>query len=124
MATISSHVLDSVIGSHAAGIRVQCYKRSSSGEATLLFDKQANEQGRVSESIAMAQDCDPVEVELVFHSRQYFATQPLPDDGYQILDVVVVRLSLPEPDDNYHVPIMLAPHSYSVWWSGATPDAS
>lgn len=124
MATISSHVLDSVIGSHAAGIQVQCYRRSASGEATLLFDKSANEQGRVSEAIDMPQSGDPADVELVFHSRQYFETQSLPDDGYQIMNVVVVRLSLPDPHANYHVPVMLAPHSYSVWWSGATPDAT
>jgi len=45
MATISSHVLDSVIGTHAAGIRVQCFRRDAGGANTLVFDQKANEQG-------------------------------------------------------------------------------
>ena len=122
MATISSHVLDSVVGTHAAGIRVECYRLESTGTTTLVFDKKANEQGRISESVEIPQGRHAAEFELVFHSKAYFEGQTLLEDKYQIMNSVVVRLSLPDPNDNYHIPIMLAPHSYSVWWSGMKPD--
>ncbi len=121
MATISSHVLDSVIGTHAGGIRVECRYLAEEKSPQLVFDKIATDEGRISETI----DCEPwgenPEVELIFHSAAYYESMSLPDDGYQIMERIVVRISLPDPVGKYHLPIMLSPHSYSVWWSGK-PD--
>lgn len=119
MATISSHVLDSVIGTHAAGIRVECFRREHNGATMRVLDCHADEQGRICETLNFDQDDQHVQYELVFHAKAYFAKQALPDDGYQVLSAVVLRLDLPDAQGNYHLPIMLSPHSYSVWWSGA-----
>jgi len=124
MATISSHVLDSVIGTHAAGIRVECYQRSSSGSSVLLFDVVASAEGRLSQSIDNSNTDSGTEFELVFHSAAYYQSATLPDDGDQIMRKVVLRIELPEPEATYHLPIMLSPHSYSVWWSGNPVTAS
>ncbi len=123
MGTLSSHVLDSVIGTHASGIRVECYQRLPNGSWTQVFDTQASDEGRISESVGTLEDPADTEYELVFHSKAYYERMTLPDDGYQIVNTVVVRVVLPEPDAKYHIPIMLSPHSYSVWWSGQ-PNAS
>ncbi len=116
MAQISSHVLDSVIGTHASGIRVECYKKASDDTGQLIFDVVASAEGRISESVDTTGS--DTEFELVFHAADYYRSVQLPDDGYQILTKVVLRITLPEPGDSYHLPIMLSPHSYSVWWSG------
>jgi len=120
MANISSHVLDSVIGNHASGIRIQCFARSANGDSTLLFDKFADEQGRIAESVEPQHTSE--QLELVFHSKAYFADRALPVDGYQIMKCITLRLDLPDGQGNYHLPIMLSPHSYSVWHSGAASD--
>lgn len=124
MTTISSHVLDSVTGTHASGIRVCCYQLHENNLRSEVFDIQAGIDGRIAEAIHTESNADALEYELVFFSSDYYASQQLPDDGYQIMNTVVVRLSLPDPGATYHVPLMLAPHSYSVWWSGAAkqPD--
>lgn len=119
MATLSSHVLDSVIGTHASGIRVCCYQLNEDDSRSEVFDVQAGSDGRIAEVIQVEPAPDTLDYELVFYSRDYYASKQLPDDGYQIMNTVVVRLNLPDPDATYHVPLMLAPHSYSVWWSGA-----
>ncbi len=118
MATLSSHVLDSVTGTHAGGIRIECFKRLAGGETVLMFDVNASAEGRMTEIVDIEADA---ELELVFHSANYFQTMHLPDDGFQVMNTVVVRISIPQPDHIYHVPIMLSPHSYSVWWSGNPP---
>ena len=123
MATISSHVLDSVIGTHAAGIRIACFQRDTSGNTTLVFDKLADEQGRIKESVQWSASEPQAGYELVFHSAEYYGALQLPDDGYQIMRTVVLRLDLPDAKANYHVPLMLSPHSYSVWWSGVDPSS-
>jgi len=115
MATISSHVLDSVSGDHANGIKVQCYQVNSPTERTLLFDETASAEGRISEEVDVS---DSSTVELVFQAAEYFAGIGAPDSGVQIMPEVVARLSLPDATAKYHIPIMLSPHSYSIWWSG------
>ena len=117
MATISSHVLDSVIGDHAAGIRVACYRITSETSREKLFDVIGNEQGRIAEAVEINQSDTSVEVELVFHSAAYWNAQPATPPANQIMETVVVRFAIPEPDDKIHIPVMLSPHSYSVWWS-------
>lgn len=119
MAIISSHVLDSVRGDHASGIRVECLKRSPTGKQIQLFDVIASDQGRISEVINVGLSHSPDDqFELVFHSQTYFDSYVSTSLNEQILQCVVIRLNLADPDGSYHVPIMLAPHSYSVWWSG------
>ena len=56
--------------------------------------------------------------ELVFHSADYFAAQTESAQKKQILNVVVVRITLPDPEMKYHIPLVLSPHSYTLWWSG------
>jgi len=123
MATISSHVLDSVIGNHASHIRVECYRCSADGQSTRMFDVVASDEGRIAETVDVAADKagQETQYELVFHLADYYRKMQLPDDGYQVLQTVVVRISLPVADDKYHLPIMMSPHSYSVWWSGKPP---
>lgn len=119
MATVSSHVLDSVIGTHASGIRVVCYQRNADAQTTPIFDVCATAEGRISETVNVQSGA---EYEMVFHSADYYQSMQLPDDGFQVLKTVVVRIEMPVPDAKYHLPIMLSPHSYSVWWSGNPPE--
>jgi len=117
MATVSSHVLDSVLGTHASGIRVECFSRDATGSSTLVFDCVADAQGRIKESIQLDDSASAKTFELVFHAKDYFETLHGTDDGEQIMEVVLVRLALSNNTATYHVPMMLSPHSYSVWWS-------
>ncbi len=117
MATISSHVLDSVVGDHARAIAIDCIRVS---DRSVLFSSIANREGRISETVAIEPSA---EYELVFHTAAYFADRhPLPSDGGQILNCVVVRLQMPDPDGKYHIPVMISPHSYNIWWSGVDPE--
>ena len=49
MAIISSHILDSVHGCSASGIRVQCQKIDNRNANLIVFDVEANEEGRIME---------------------------------------------------------------------------
>jgi 5-hydroxyisourate hydrolase len=55
--------------------------------------------------------------EMVVQTGQYFTTQALPQPARQIVKEVVVRFSMPDANASYHVPLMIAPNSHSVWWS-------
>ena len=36
----------------------------------------------------------------------------------QIMDEIIFRFSMPDREGHYHIPIIINPNSYSVWWSG------
>ncbi|OED41742.1 hypothetical protein AB833_08960 [Chromatiales bacterium (ex Bugula neritina AB1)] len=123
MITISSHILDTVSGDHARGIRVQCLKLSKKQNNLILsepvFDIIANQEGRILESVELDGSND--NYDLIFHSKSYFESHEAISSStlktIQVMEVVTVRLSLTDKKPKYHVPIMLSPHSYSVWWS-------
>ncbi len=114
MATISSHILDSVSGSHAAGIRCQLFRLGE--ERQLLFDVEADEEGRIAEEVALDADSLGCEFELVLHGAEYFAVRS--PETESIVRTVVLRFVMGEDGKRYHLPVMLSPHSYSTWWSG------
>ncbi|MFK7803456.1 MAG: hydroxyisourate hydrolase [Anaerolineae bacterium] len=116
MTTISSHVLDSTIGDHAKWIRIECIKISADGNRHPLFNAIADDQGRISETIAVTPN-DGAKYEMIFYSAEYFTDKPSGFQAGQIMPEVVVRFLIPNPAKNIHIPIMLAPHQYSIWWS-------
>lgn len=122
MTTISSHVLDSVIGDHAKQIRIACF-RLDGAERVKVFDVIANDEGRIAEAVAV--DAEEVAFELVFYSAEYFAKKSTNTPSDQLVREVVVRVVISAPStgsgqaetERVHIPVMLAPHSYSTWWS-------
>lgn len=116
MTTVSSHVLDSVIGDHAKYIRIECFRLETDGGRTGLFNTIADEQGRISETIN-PDDKELTRYELIFHSAEYFKNQPDTPQSNQIMPEVVVRFTISASAEKVHIPVMLSPHSYSTWWS-------
>ena len=117
MATISSHTLNSVDGSHASGIAVSLYKIGPSAVREVVFEAATDEGGRLSQSLPAEAVDSAAQYEMVLQTGDYFAARALAGDGPQILREVVVRFVMPDPEARYHIPFMLSPHSYAVWWS-------
>ena len=115
MTTVSSHILDSVTGGSAAGIRARLFNCGGGAGKTLVFDVFADTEGRICESVNSGGAGG--EYELVLHSADYFSGS-MPDmNDWPIVKSVVVRFVMPAPGTRCHIPVMLSPHSYSVWWS-------
>jgi len=41
----------------------------------------------------------------------------LPRDSVQILEEIVIRFTMLDPEARYHIPVIMSPNSYSCWWS-------
>ena len=117
MAIISTHTLNSVDGTHAAGIPVAIFCVSETDVRTTLLTGQTDAGGRFVQDLP-AEDVDTNAThEMVLKIGSYFENQGLGDPDGRALDEVVVRFQMPDPDGRYHIPFMLAPNSYSVWSS-------
>ena len=71
MAIISSHILDSVHGCSASGIRVQCQKIGNRNGDQIVFEVEANEEGRIMEEVSF-EDLGEQFYQLIFFSDEYF----------------------------------------------------
>ena len=109
MTLITSHILNGTDGSHAGGIKITFSKLGD----IKIFETISDNEGRIKEKIK-SEEIDPyAEYELIFETG-YFWTQR----GYnQIMDQVVFRFKIQDPNSDYHIPIIINPNSYSVWWS-------
>jgi len=110
MATVSSHILDSISGKSAAGIRVELFQIRGEQRQS-VFDIVADHEGRIAERVESSEA--GLEHELVIHAADYFGK----DRNSSAVSVVVIRFVISDTEKRYHLPVMLAPHSYSTWWS-------
>ncbi len=117
MAILSTHTLNSVDGSHAAGVGLQLIQINKDGERCVMIDSATDEGGRFSTTLELSAIDTQANYEMVLQSRDYFAELGLGGTGAQTVHEVVMRFSMPDAERRYHIPFMLAPHSYSVWWS-------
>jgi len=121
MAILSTHTLDSVSGNSAKDVRVQFFRLLGDYDKELVFDSHTNQEGRLSETFKSG-GAAVEEYELVFHSGDYLGQQYI-QEANPVIDSVVIRLNVHDFERCYHIPLLIAPHNYTVWWSG-THEAS
>ena len=119
MAILSTHTLDSVSGNSASNVRVQLFRLLGDCEKELVFDTHTNKEGRLSETFQSG-GATTEDYELIFHVGEYLGEQNLQEVN-PVTNSVVIRLNVSDFERRYHIPLLIAPHNYTVWWSG-TPE--
>lgn len=117
MATLSTHLLNLTDGTHAGDVNICVFQVGNDGQRRSLLAKATDGGGRFSEALALPSDSASWNYELVIQSGAYFATRGIADTDRQIVKEIVIRFAMPDPEGKYHIPLMIAPHGYSVWWS-------
>ena len=92
-------------GRPAAGMKIEL-RRQPSDE--LVKTITTNDDGRADEPVLGPDEITPGEYELVFHVGAYFGEA-------KFLDVVPVRFRIADAGQNYHVPLLCSPWSYSTY---------
>ena len=111
-ATISSHILNGVNGTHAGGIKVRLINLIT---GIIMFDKETDSNGRLVHALDLA-DFDPKSrYEIIFETGRYW--QQLGESHPQITEEIVLRFAMPSPSACYHIPFIISPNSYTTWWS-------
>ncbi len=117
MATLSTHTLNSVDGTHAAHVGVSLFRITPDGTRSTVFEAATDAGGRLTQRIAREEVDSTADYELVFQTGAYFAKRALPLTGLRIQKEVVIRFCMPDPEAAYHMPLVMAPNGYSVWLS-------
>jgi 5-hydroxyisourate hydrolase len=101
--SISTHVLDSVLGRPAAGMAVRLF-----AGADLLAEGVTDRDGRCR----LSEDATGIGPHrLVFATGRWFAEQ----GREAFYPEVVLTFAVVEPAEHHHVPLLLAPFAYSTY---------
>ncbi len=110
---LSTHVLDTVRGSPAAGVELSLYSISGATRS-LLRQVTTNEDGRTDGPLIPQGELKAGTFELVFDIGAYFVRHGLAD-GADFLESVPVLFRVNNESLHYHVPLLAAPYSYSTY---------
>jgi 5-hydroxyisourate hydrolase len=107
---LSTHVLDIAKGRPAAGLKIQLWRIEDS-ERQLLKEAITNQDGRTETALLLGDDLKPGVYELVFEVGSYFLKAA--EDAF--LQDVPVRFRIVNPKENYHIPLLVSPWSYTTY---------
>jgi 5-hydroxyisourate hydrolase len=114
MGKLSTHVLDTAHGKPAAGVEVELYVLGST-ERTLLKKETTNADGRCASPLLEGDALRAGQYELVFGAGDYFAAQGVALPEPRFIDRVTIAFGIADASQNYHVPLVVTPWSYSTY---------
>ena len=110
MATLSSHLLNSVDGTHACGVKVIINQINSSGEKVIFFESETDNGGRILKDFDLSKDDCNCDYEMVCKTSDYFSEK-------KIVSEIIIKFKMEDPEKKFHLPIIISPNGYSIWWS-------
>ena len=111
MGKLTTHILDTSMGTPAKEVEIRLYKRNDSS-LKLINSAKTNEDGRCNEPLLSGDLFEEGCYEIEFNIGHYYATK---DIDCPFLKDVVIRFYISNSDENYHVPLLISPFSYSTY---------
>ncbi|KAL3943376.1 MAG: hypothetical protein SGBAC_002542 [Bacillariaceae sp.] len=122
---LTVHVLDTANGIPAANLKIRLQKLSPTVEDMGTF--VTNYDGRLDAGPALegagrrtrlgssSLDMEVGVYEWTFYAGDYFASQGTFATGTPFLDTIPLRFGIDNPDDHYHVPLLVSPWGFSTY---------
>lgn len=105
MNSLTTHVLDTMRGCPAAGMKIELW---SVDQSKLLKTVATNSDGRTDAPLLAGDEMTTGNYELVFDVGDYFGER-------RFLDRVPVRFVISDAAAKYHVPLLVSPWAYSTY---------
>ncbi len=111
---LSTHVLDTMHGCPAAGMKVELF-RTDGEQATLVKSLTLNHDGRTDAPLFDNVSLKTGTYRLTFDVAAYFKARgvSLPEPNF--LHRVSLDFGVAHADQHYHVPLLVSPWSYSTY---------
>ena len=114
MAKLTTHVLNLAAGIPAAGMRIELHRVNGDSRA-LATSVITNSDGRAPSALLEGDAFCAGRYSLTFHVAAYFRSLGIALAAPVFLDEVVIAFGVAEPEQNYHVPLLVSPWSYSTY---------
>ena len=113
MAKLTTHVLDVYSGKPGKNIKVELFFLNGK-DREVINSLVLNNDGRSEKPLAEEDKFKLGKYELVFYIGDYFK-EIIKSEKQPFLDDVVVRFNISNNKENYHVPLLVSPWSYSTY---------
>ncbi len=111
MGKLTTHILDTSLGSPAQGVEIKLFIRNDSS-LELIKSVQTNQDGRCDEPLLSGSELEEGCYEIEFLIDQYYSNKGI---ECPFLKDVVIRFYISNSDENYHVPLLISPYGYSTY---------
>jgi 5-hydroxyisourate hydrolase len=116
MGRLTTHVLDTMNGCPAAGMRVALIRLDAASPAGVpLRQITLNADGRADGPLLEDAGFRPGRYRLVFELAAYFRGRGIVLPEPPFLDAVPIDFGLADPAAHYHVPLLASPWAYSTY---------
>jgi 5-hydroxyisourate hydrolase len=117
MGRLTTHILDISAGVPAAGVRIDLAALGAVAPK-LLVSVTTGGDGRCPGPLIAEDAFRAGRYSLTFHLAEYFRRRgvALPEPAF--IENAVIELGIAAPAEHYHVPLLIAPWSYSVYRGG------
>ena len=112
MGKLTTHVLDVARGLPAAGLRLELFSLFEN-DKTFITNQTTNKDGRCEQPLAQGDQFPKGIYQIEFNVGDYFksGSSKLPS----FLGIVPVQFFMENIEENYHVPLIVSPYSYSTY---------
>ncbi|MEO5688642.1 MAG: hydroxyisourate hydrolase [Burkholderiaceae bacterium] len=114
MGLLTTHVLDTMNGCPAAGMRVALY-RLDGDTPQLLRELTLDEDGRAGGPLLEGAALRVGRYRLAFEVGAYFRARGAALPEPEFLDCVPLEFGIADATSHYHVPLLASPWSYSTY---------
>jgi len=111
-AGLTTHVLDTSRESPASGVEVVLQRVLASGDTERIAAGTTNDDGRVEDPLLGPEEMVTGTYQLLFEVGQYYRDGP---SESSFLETVPVRFVIDDPEEHYHVPLLLSPGGYTTY---------
>lgn len=117
MGQLTTHVLDTTEGSPARGVRIEIHDLQF--DVPLLINSFfTGEDGRCRDPLLAGADLRKSRYSITFYIAEYFRSRGVVLPMPAFIEDAAIRIGIANPDEHYHVPLLVSPWSYSVYRGG------
>ena len=114
MTKLTTHVLDIYSGKPGSNIKVDLYFYDKNSQKSKINSIILNDDGRSNNALVEGDSFKSGKYELVFFVGEYF--KKITDlQEISFLDEVIIKFGVSDSNENYHIPLIVSPWSYSTY---------
>jgi 2-oxo-4-hydroxy-4-carboxy-5-ureidoimidazoline decarboxylase len=111
---LTTHVLDVSRGCPAVGLPVDLVRIDKGGESLIKRDS-TNADGRLDQPLLAGYEMRAGQWRLTFGAGEYFLASGHPLSAPAFLDQIPLHFAIANPEQHFHVPLLLSPWSFSTY---------
>ena len=111
-AELTTHVLDTGSEGPAPGVEVTLQRLDESDNPETVASGTTNDDGRLDDPLLTPEGMESGTYQLLFDVGAYYREQSAEST---FLETVPVRFLIDDPEEHYHVPLLLSPGGYTTY---------